>query len=92
MQVGDTITITKDQFLILAKRGLVLKYLDTYYRYIKNPSRLARGPHSVLGYVISTTPSGPRYTDHIKGLWGYFEGNTYFTVVALPKTAIYKAR
>jgi hypothetical protein len=92
MQVGDTITITKAEFLILAKRGLVLKTFNTYYRYIENPSRLVRGSESILGYVISTTPFGPNYTDHINGLWCHFEGNTYFTVEALPKQPLYKAR
>jgi hypothetical protein len=92
MQVGDTITITKDQFLSLAKRGLVLKAYNTYYRYIDNPSRPAIGRHGILGYVISTTPFGPNYTDHINGLWCHFEGNTYFTVEALPKQPLYKAR
>lgn len=92
MQVGDTITITKAEFLILAKRGLVLKAFNTYYRYIENPSRLVRGSESILGYVISNTTSGPSYTDHIRGLWGYFDDNTLFTVESLPKTIIYRTR
>lgn len=33
MRVGDQITMTKEQFLVLAKRGLILKGSFSYYYY-----------------------------------------------------------
>lgn len=66
MRVGDQITITKEQFLVLAKRGLILKGRSSYYYYDQliadsmesyyNPRRCEdyRRRHSVIpGFTLA---------------------------------------
>lgn len=93
MQVGDIITLTKEDFLRLAPLGLQVKVADSnliyYYSRIAAASYLARY-NEIPGYGYHYHIDSNNIVDHIRGLWDKFDGTTPFIVVATPNLKIYK--
>lgn len=92
MKIGDSITITKDEFLRLAPLGLNLYRPNIgYCYYATQVPPMARGlRQAVQGYIYGYHIDD--YRDHLNGYWDYFDGDHLFTIVALPRLAIYRRR
>lgn len=85
MKVGDVITLTKEEFLVKAKQGLVVSYNHLYFfYYTESIDRFAvnTDPNKIPGYVYGYSTSEPQAS--ILGYWRLFPGT--FTVRKLPKT------
>lgn len=85
MKVGDVITLTKEEFLVKAKQGLVVYSNPLYFFYShESTERFVTITHSseIPGYVYGYSTSEPQ--DSILGFWRVFPGK--FTVRRLPKT------
>jgi len=85
MKVGDVITLTKEEFLVKAKQGLVVSSNHLYFFYSpKSIERFAEtsNPKKIPGYVYGYSTSEPQAP--IMGFWYRFPGT--FTVIELPKT------
>ena len=97
------ITITKEQFLLLAKAGMEVarvtemeSYPNTYNIYYYNPSAIAPDSDNsrqsaISGYVFRFKRYGS-YSDFIKGLWDYFDGVEKFQVIKPPHLKILRSR
>ena len=98
--VGQTITISKDDFIKYAKLGLVLRYNhhDYYYYYHPTFEEQARcdGEDSadaeVQGYVLSHNYLTHEGAEHVWGNWTCFHHGGNFTVVKPPILKILKPR
>ena len=92
MQVGDIISISREDFIRLAPKGLVLRRFGTLYYYL--PTATTRHYDAVSGYVIGDLDAFRRhsYHDHICGLWSRFSPRraAEFTVVQLPALSLYR--
>lgn len=85
MKIGDVITLTKEEFLVKAKQGLVVSSNHLYFFYSsKSIERFVAITHPIKipGYVYGYSTSEPQ--DSILGFWRMFPGT--FTVRKLPKT------
>lgn len=90
MHLNQTKTFTKDEFLILAKRGLQLKLGNKTFLYDHTYSRPARYRHNeIQGYVVKTEDG---YAEHIQGFWNRFRPETEFKITQLPNTRLLKSR
>lgn len=82
MQVGDVITLTKEEFLVKAKQGLVVSYGHLYFFYSAEPiERFAAFTNYIPGYVYGYSTLEPQTP--ILGSWRLFPGK--FIVRRLPK-------
>ena len=98
--VGQTITISKDDFIKYAKLGLVLRYNhhDYYYYYHPTFEEQARcddedsADAEVQGYVLSHNYLTHEGAEHIWGNWTCFHHGGNFTVVKPPILKILKPR
>ena len=97
--VGQTITISKDDFIKYAKFGLVLHY--NHYDYYYHPTfeeqsscddEDSAGAEEVQGYVISHSYLTHEGAEHIWGNWAYFHQGRNFTIVKPPILKILKPR
>lgn len=96
--VGQTITISKDDFIKYAKLGLVLHY--NHYDYYYHPTfeeQACRDDEDsanaeVQDYIISSSYLTHEGAEHIWGNWMYFHQGRYFTVVKPPIFKILKPR
>lgn len=85
MKVGDVITLTKEEFLVKAKQGLVVSSSHLYFFYShKSTERFAAitYPTKIPGYVYGYSTSESQAP--ILGFWRLFPGT--FTVRKLPKS------
>lgn len=100
----DTIiTLTKEQFLLLAKAGMEVtrvtemeNYPNTYNIYYYNPLAIASDTDSsrqsaISGYVFRLKRCDSP-TDFIMGLWDYFDGVEKFQVIKPPHLKILRSR
>lgn len=97
------ITITKEQFLLLAKAGMEVAridemedYPDTHNIYYYNPSAIAPDSDNsrlsaISGYVFRLKCWGSP-SDFIMGLWDYFNGVEKFKVIKPPHLKILRSR
>ena len=99
MRIGDTITLTKDQFLKLAPLGLQVfrnSTPRTIFAYLPEvlPRYHSQGyyHHYIKGYIYSRPYDHPSVYYPINGLWSYFDGVTKFTVVQPPRFKILKTK
>lgn len=88
MKVGDVITLTKEEFLVKAKQGLVVSSSDMYFFYSVNSFSADIDPRNIPGYVYGYSTSEPRAP--ILGFWRAFPGK--FTVIKLPNRVLFKPR
>lgn len=96
--VGQTITISKDDFIKYAKLGLVLHYNS--YDYYYHPTFEEQACHDdedsadaeIQGYVLSHSYLTHEGAEHIWGNWEYFHHQRDFTVVKPPILKILKPR
>lgn len=96
--VGQTITISKDDFIKYAKLGLVLHY--NHYDYYYHPTfeeQACRDDEDsanaeVQGYVLSHSYLTHEGAEHIWGNWMYFHQGRNFTVVKPPILKVLKPR
>lgn len=94
------ITITKEQFLLLAKAGMEVTRIDemedypnTYNIYYYNPLAIAPddSQSAISGYVFRYKHCDI-YSDFIMGLWDYFDGVEKFQVIKPPHLKILRSR
>ena len=95
------ITITKEQFLLLAKAGMEVarvtemeNYPNTYNIYYYNPSAIVPDnslQSAISGYVFRLKHCDS-YSDFIMGLWDYFGGVEKFQVIKPPYLKILRSR
>ena len=97
------ITLTKEQFLLLAKAGMEVarvtdmeNYPNTYNIYYYNPLTIASdsdnsSQSAISGYVFRLKRCGS-YSDFIRGLWDYFDGVEKFQVIKPPHLKILRSR
>lgn len=98
--IGDTITMTRQQFITLATKGLVLaiSHVNTRFLYDLEASltldeEYGLPDEAIQGYIFSSlsiygttwTPQG-----HLSGFWEYFDSGVPFTVVSLPQVHLYR--
>lgn len=84
MKVGDVITLTKEEFLVKAKQGLVVSSDHLYFFYsTESIENFAAHPHAyyIPGYVYGYSTLEPQTP--ILGFWRLFPGK--FIVRRLPK-------
>lgn len=97
--VGQTITISKDDFIKYAKLGLVL-HRNHYYYYYHSTFEGPVHPDDngdpanaeVQGYILSHSYLTHEGAEHIRGNWEYFHHQRDFTVVKPPILKILKPR
>lgn len=96
--IGDTITMTRQQFITLAHKGLVLALPHGYTRFLYDLEasltldRAYGLPNEAIqGYIFSSL-SGSIWKPqgHLSGFWGYFDRSDPFTVVSLPQIHLYR--
>lgn len=97
------ITITKEQFLLLAKAGMEVarvtdmeNYPNTYNIYYYNPLAIVPDSDSsrqsaISGYVFRLKRCDSS-SDFIMGLWDYFDGVEKFQVIKPPHLKILRSR
>lgn len=95
------ITLTKEQFLLLAKAGMEVarvaemeNYPDTHNIYYYNPSAIVPDNSyrsAISGYVFRPKLRD-RHNDFIMGLWDYFNGVEKFKVIKPPHLKILRSR
>ena len=96
--VGQTITISKDDFIKYAKLGLVLRYNhhDYYYHPTFEEQACCDDEDSadaeVQGYVLSHNYLTHEGAEHVWGNWTCFHHGGNFTVVKPPILKILKPR
>lgn len=92
MKVGDVITLTKEEFLVKAKQGLVVSSDDDLYFFYSSESLeifpVNTDPRKIPGYVYGYSILNPECP--ILGFWRNFPGT--FTVRKLPNTSLFKPR
>ena len=98
--VGQTITISKDDFIKYAKLGLVLRYDHHGYYYYYHPTFEEQAccddedsaDAEVQGYVLSHNYLTHEGAEHVWGNWTCFHHGGNFTVVKPPILKILKPR
>lgn len=96
MRVGDIITLTKEQFLTLAPKGLQVARtgaLDSIFRYVTLAPDYSNTVYEnyINGYIFYYSWNPDQYNP-INGLWVFFDGITKFKVIQPPRTRISKTR
>lgn len=91
MKVGDVITLTKEQFLVRAKQGLVVSSRGLHFFYSPESIEIFSenlDSRKIPGYVYGHSTLKPE--SPILGFWSYFPGT--FRVRKLPNTVLFKPR
>ena len=93
MRAGNVISISKEAFLKLAPRGLILEAESVYFMYDSNaPTFPSRYSDYIPGYVYKDKLSDS-VVNPINGLWNYFlYPNLKFTVIQPPVLPISKPK